>query len=741
MLFYMRKTLRGNLAGLDRGGLYYAWKEVTGLKRLIALWVCLMAAWGCLTCARADESWSLPEDVWQLIPCGEKALAVANDAVYLLSGAEEGHALLITVDGVKQELPFYLFAGQGKGINALIRRETSWVLCRGTVQDYALILTTVGEMPLPWEQPGVMNLMACEEGVVALYEGDLFCWNPDTGGTMEWHGWGDQPLMAGGGMLLTCHESEGRSAIEVYQVHLGTRTISHLVTADWTQDLSISPDGRTVAWLHQTAVTAWQEGEEESKGYLGVASPAKAHPCAVTDGQRFYLADGSRVLSTQTVPGFDMSDLGLVVGHTGIDLMLNRVRQAHGEMNVVDRELPFGTDPASIAQAIRTGDQSVDIYLIRTSYGGYRAMLEKGFCADLSESEALMSQVLAMPSSIADAVMSEGRLLAIPYAPVFAEGTLGCSAQALEAMGLTLEDVPRTVDGLLDALMVWMEEGRMDQVWVSETHEDASLLYGLTVNGYVLCEGKGQGYIDLRDPAFRALMEKYDQVAKLLERREKPDINAPVLFSMRGLDRFLGISAFGEYVLPWSTHRTANWQMLRYAALPEQEQWIGVALDVAVVNPLSKRKEEAIAFLELMLEELPAQDALCFWPDRAVPVENPAYLKDTGALRREIETYEDILTRDDLTVDERASAENVLDDLLGELAQSEDRRWLVSEEAIETYRSAQGELAVMTSDMMSLIFDAGGLNMMQRYLDGQATVDQLVDTLANLSWSIMQENQ
>lgn len=711
------------------------------LKRMMIACLCLMAVWGCLGCARADESWTLPEDVWQVIPCGEDALAVTNNAVYLLNTTEEGHALLIMVEGAEQELPFYLFAGQDKAVYALLRRDASWVLCRGTVQDYTLALTVVGEMPLPWEQPGIMELMACEEGVVALYEGDVFCWNPETGQTMAWNGWGDQPLMAGGGMLLTCREQEGRSEIEIYQVHLATHALSHMVTTEWTQDLAISPDGRTVAWLHQTAVTAWQEGEEESKGYLGIASLAKDHPCAVTDGQRFYLADGQRVLSVQTIPGFDTSDMGLVVGHTGIDLMLDRVREAHGDLNVFDRQLPFGTDPASIAQAIRTGDQSVDIYLVRTSYRGYRAMLEKGFCADLSESETLMRQVLAMPPSVSDAVMSKGRLLAIPYAAVFAEGTLGCSQQALEAMGLTIEDMPSSVDGLLDALLVWLDEGRMDQVWVSESHEDTSLLYGLTVNGYVLCAGRGQAYIDLRDPAFRALMKKYDQVVKLLESREEPDVNAPVLFSMRGLDRFLGISPFGEFALPWSTNRTANWQMLRYSALPGQEQMIGVALDVAVVNPLSKRKEEAIAFLELMLEELPAQDALCFWPDQAVPVEKPTYLKDTAVLRKEIGTYEAMLERDDLTTDERVSAENVLADLQGSLAQSEGKRWLVSEEAIKTYRAVQEELAVMTNDMMSLIYDAGELSIRERYMEGQATVDQFVDAMGNLSWSIMQENQ
>lgn len=699
-----------------------------------------MAVWRCLSIAQADESWTLPDDVYDIIPYGEEALAVSRNAVYRLNPAEESEPILFTLDGKEQSKPPYLFAGRDT-LYALVLKDTSWLLYRGDLEENLVELTLVGEMPLPQERSGPMTLMACEEGIVAQCGEDIFCWNPDTGETVAWIGWGDQPLMASGGMLLTWRVLEEKLEVEVYQVRLATRSLDHIVTAEWTQDIATSPDGRTVAWLHHTAVTAWQEGEADSMGYLGVTSLAEAHPCAVTDGQRFYLADGQRVLSTQTVPGFDVSDRGLVVGHTGLDLMLNRVREAHGDLNVIDRELPSKTDPATIAQAVRTGDQSVDIYLVRTSSKGYRAMLEKGFCADLSGSEALMRQVQDMPTAIAEALMSEGKLLAIPYAAVFADGTLGCSQQALVAMGLTMADVPTSIDGLLDALLLWQQEGRLDQVWVSEWHEDASVLYGLTVNGYVLGAGGGQAYIDLRDPAFRALMEKYDRVAEMLASREAPDINAPVLLSQRGLDKFLGTSIFGEIVLPWSTNRTANWEMLRYSALPDQEPLIGLALDVAVVNPLSKRKEEAVAFLELMLEELPAQDALYLWPERAEPVEKPSYLNDTALARREIREYEAILARDDLTTDERVEAENNLADWQGYLAEWEDRRWLVSEEAIATYRAAQENLVVKTNDMMSLIYEAGGLNIGERYREGQATVDQLIDTLGNLSWSIMQENQ
>ena len=148
-----------------------------------------------------------------------------------------------------------------------------------------------------------------------------------------------------------------------------------------------------------------------------------------------------------------------------------------------------------------------------------------------------------------------------------------------------------------------------------------------------------------------------------------------------------------------------------------------------------------MAFLEMMLEELPAQDALCFWPERAVPVEKPSYLRDTALVRREIGEYEEILERDDLTTDERVNAENVLADLQGDLTAWEEKRWLVSEAAIERYRAVQGNLVVKTNDMMNLIFDAGGTTIVKRYQEGQATLDQLVDTLGNLSWSIMQENQ
>ena len=711
------------------------------MKRLFSIGVCLLAVCVCLSCAMADESWELPDIVWKIIPFGEDALAVLNGGeVYFLGVGMEPEHLTVTLDGEERRGMVDLFAGQD-GLYALFYRTGEWLLCEAVPGEQSLSLTALDVVPLPWEELGLLTAAACEEGIAVLKDGDLFCWNPETGNTIEWRDWGNRPLVAGGGMLLTLRETTETSTMAVQRVNLASHSVSNVTTAPWMQDIAMSPDGRTVAWRHNTVIDAWQEGEEESKGYLGTVSIAEAHASAVTNGQRFYLAEERRVLSVQTMPGFVLENAGLVIGHSGINLMVNRIRSNHGDLDIIDHQITSGLNPADVAQAIRSGDQSVDIYLLRTGTRGYRALLEKGFCMDLSGDEELVGQISAMPASFAEAVMADGRLLAVPYGVLFSWGTMGCSAQALEAMNLTMEDMSTSIDSLLDALSVWLAEGRMDEVWLCDTHEDASWLYSMARNYYVLCAGGEQAYIDLGTPAFRALLTKCDQVARLLQARGEPDVNAPALLTHRDLSKFLGTSSFGEVQMPWQTVDPSDWQMLRISALPGQEPVIDVVLEVAVVNPLSPKREEAIAFLQLMLKETPEKEALHLWPGRAKAMANITALKDIKILSKEIGEYEELLARDDLTTDQRESAERDLASLQTIMADYERRRWLVTEEAVEAYRAVQDALIVQTGDMMDLIFDAGGRTIENRYFDDQATIEQVIETYVNLSRSIMLENQ
>lgn len=697
--------------------------------------------------AYADEVWQLPERICDLVPFEDHVIAVLGDGtVYLCDERKEApDTMTVLIDGQELKGMPYLFTGQGNRLYAIIRRDGGYYLCNVAVENAALVLTVQHTIPFALEEPGLLTVMSYDEGVVILAEDNLSCWNPDSQSTATWQGWGHQPLLAGGGKLLTWQENA--SLTELQEVRIASHSMSKSGVLDvWTSDLAVSPDGTILAWYKDAIVTARQNDTEDMAGYLGYATPMEKHPCAVTNSGQFFLADGTRLMAVQLSASFSEDQEAIVIGDVGMeDAVITRFREQHPEVQVITRTLDFRYSPADIVQAIRSGDQSVDIYLVRTNDLGYRAMLEKGFCADLSGDAELMRQVADMPEQIASALMSDGKLLAIPYSAVFSGIPLGCSQRALDAMGLSMDDVPTNLDELLDALILWLEDGRMDQIWLSDSHSDERSLYGIVVNSYNCLRRNDSGYVDLSEPGFRDIMLKYDRVEKLLQTRERPDDDAPALLSQKGLSYFLSLQLWNYAPLgmgdPISLNEAAQWQMLELSLYPDEEAFISLSLDVAVVNPLSPNREEAIAILGYMLSELPPQDAIYFWPERAVPVETENYIRLMESCNTRIAKLNQRLESNELSLSERELLENELADELQIAAMLEEDRWLVTEEAIELYRAVKERLTVTSSDMMSVIWTEGGLSIESRYFDGQATIEQLIETFANLSRSVIMENQ
>ena len=262
-------------------------------------------------------------------------------------------------------------------------------------------------------------------------------------------------------------------------------------------------------------------------------------------------------------------------------------RLTHPEASVVTRRLESdeGT-PAAIAQSIRMLDSSVDIYFTRTNFTGYQAMLEKGFCADLSGEAELSRQVNDMADCIRDAVTVDGKICAVPYGVIFGSfSTLGCSQAAFDTLGISISELPSSTDELLDCILSWIEAGMLDDFWLHDLHQDRNLLYGLTLNGYIFHASQADGTVDLSDPAFTALMMKLDRVIQWIHTRSQPDDDAPALFSQKSLRYFLTSPADDD------------WKMLPVTPYPHMTPTFDVVLDVAIINPLSQHYQEAVDFL------------------------------------------------------------------------------------------------------------------------------------------------
>ena len=129
--------------------------------------------------------------------------------------------------------------------------------------------------------------------------------------------------------------------------------------------------------------------------------------------------------------------------------------QAHPEVRA---ELDNSFNEQALQQALMTRDLNMDVFQMNTDYISVPAVIDKGFCLDLSGSEIIRSAVERMYPSVARQIMRDGHIYALPIV-LFAgsDQIYRCNEEVWTELGYTLEDVPKTFPALLDFLEAWVD--------------------------------------------------------------------------------------------------------------------------------------------------------------------------------------------------------------------------------------------------------------------------------------------
>lgn len=652
----------------------------------------------------------------------------------------------ITLDGESfgGQTPLFseLFAGPDDTLYGAIRRDGVFIISRGKWAEAAepIAMTTLGEMPYDRELPAAMSFLCSREGIIGCHGTTLICWNPDTGAAFTWQNSGFERLTVAGDRLFAVTPGQSPHAVEVNIASQSTTTLFSLPRM--VERFCASPDGKWVAWLSNGLVTARSTRGLEKQGYLPHVPEGVYGPCCLTEDGTFLLFDGA---SAWMVPLSDKpqpAEKELTVAATFFEADETiRFRRKHAEIFVKSQlhDLTNMLTPAKVGEAVRSGDRTVDVYLLSTEDLGYRALLEKGFCADLSGDEELTALISAMPEIIRQAVTADGKICAVPYSGSWKQYMpLAISTTALEAAGLTMDDVPDNVDELLDALLNWIKDGTLDNIRLrggigapgeSVTELDSLFAFTMPLSCYLTYTGCDTAYPDLDNPAFRSLMRKADALRKALHSRECPDMDAPILFP--------------RVDMPFAAEESKFFSDVRLLTLVpyagDRPRAIAY-LDVAVLNPLSENKETALTYLKSLLTDMDARTALYFWPERAAAQEDPAKLENICVWEEMLAEYTHLAADPSLDDVQRREAQETLERIQYELPAIQQDRWIVSQETIDAYRSGIELVTISTNDLMNQLSDAGGDTIRERYLDGQADIDMLVDTYARIIRTIAMEN-
>lgn len=486
-----------------------------------------------------------------------------------------------------------------------------------------------------------------------------------------------------------------------------------------------SPQLDLAAWVISPYVCAVspESGEEPTvRGYLPMnADVDRRGYLALNEAGWCALAYGSTFVCTSLDPDWARNSDHLRIAASVEDreeTKLFRLANPDFPVETVLRGY-FDLLPSEVSMSIRSGDTSHDIFMIRSFEQGYNAFLERGFALDLSDSRILSDWSEALLPAVREAVVREGRLRGVPVELGFYQSGLAYDAAMLGEFGLSPEDLPADLCSLMRQLTLWYRDGTLEDVRVLNYPDQRAALIELICTHYIDVASAGTNQVDFSAPLFRALMEAAEELLTVMERQGCLSDQLPALFDSVDLDRWVMDdlpTSFDGGFLPLTLGEGMEPRYMAYVT-------------VAVINPLSQRRERALAYLEGVVNSLPAEQALYLRPDTAEPLERPDYAKDRQACLDEIADDEQALRLADGS--DREALQAWADGVQARLNSIEAARWSLSPESIERYRTIEDQI-VMESELTDRFTERKEYrSLIRQYIDGQLELDRLIGQLVS----------
>ncbi len=178
------------------------------------------------------------------------------------------------------------------------------------------------------------------------------------------------------------------------------------------------------------------------------------------------------------------------------------------------------------ATALLTGSIRYDVAKISNSTYSANALMEKGYCMDMSFSEELNALAQKLYDPFKKFSFRGNKLLLIPY-NAFVKDLYAINFQNLEEAGLTPEDLPKTLEEYFDFTIKWYSEHDKEDAELVPLLYEGSTTDNETDNTYMaILSSVMQTYsthyrrtgqtLSFDTPEFRELLNKVREVKKLV---------------------------------------------------------------------------------------------------------------------------------------------------------------------------------------------------------------------------------
>ncbi|MGN0746915.1 MAG: hypothetical protein ACI4ML_09605 [Aristaeellaceae bacterium] len=532
-------------------------------------------------------------------------------------------------------------------------------------------------------------------------------------------------------------------------VDTDTAALTTLATLEGSNVTGLTWDDAT-GYLYTvtgTQLMRYRSGMAQAElcGYL--LPNVNAEICAVVEGQYLcgnWANDGEYIASTSTDPANLPTRVLRLVNYGDSDI-LYAFCKAHPEIAVTEPE-SYAYTAEGISQEMLSGGNSADVYTMFLPNGAFTSLRDKGYVADLSSSQALTDFAARMyPQFSRMLYNSEGKLVAFPLQ--VSASCMGYFPAALEKVGLTVDDLPTSIEGLMDFILMWQED-------YAEEYPEITLfgdyvynldqqVFSLIFNQRVVdCAAAGEP-LTFNTPEMRAILTKWEQLRSTLQEiSQEVDSSVGVVYYS---DSDGSNQLFNTYAdpLPQRYGHDPRWDgvPMQLSLTDGSEPYISVSMAVSFVNPNSPNLDLAILWLEFYAEHMSLDEQIALLPDVNEPMEYMYYQQNLESIQKSIASMEAALAEADEA--DKAMYEENLTWMREELADTEARRWAVSEEDIAAYRELAPRLIVADSaDFLSSSTDGANeaSKLMQRYMDEQIGAEQFIRELDRIIQMMQMEN-
>lgn len=394
---------------------------------------------------------------------------------------------------------------------------------------------------------------------------------------------------------------------------------------------------------------------------------------------------GCAVQENGNARGEDSADLKLTITQAGATSFLELNYKGKNQEKQINIQRVDDCSPGWVARQIESGNEESDIFVVRTNMTGYENLLKKGFCSNLNTYEPLASELKQMDNAIIEAISFEGNLYAVPEIVMWnSNSCLLCNTEHPLWKRYNLE-YQHSASDILSMMEDLEKNNELDEWWFWEDHEDADHLHNICVTGSVnyLEINERENMIRLPKDEYMEMYLRFDRIREsLLNRINPPSWQEPLFFSINYWDE--------------SIFARDNLIPILITPLPGQEELLLLMLEVLILNPGSRNKEEAIQYMEYVVDSFSPVQALALWPEKAEAVENP-YKEETGT------------------------------------------NWIISPSMVKWYQQLGDHIYVLKKGLMNLFYNNQGVEILNNYLDGKISIKDYIDYLSEKLCMLMKE--